>query len=67
MKNDTFVNTGFQNWKKALDVYREHEKSPAHKASMESWCSYKASAAHGSVVEQLDSASEREIKERREY
>ena len=67
LKNDTFVNTGFQNWKKALDVYREHEKSPAHKASMESWCSYKASAAHGSVVEQLDSASEREIKERREY
>ena len=34
---------------------------------MLSWHGYKASAAHGSVVEQLDSANEKEIKERREY
>ncbi|KAK0138714.1 Zinc finger MYM-type protein 1 [Merluccius polli] len=34
---------------------------------MLSWNGYEASAAHGSVVEQLDSANEKEIKERREY
>ena len=67
LKHDTFVNSGLQNWKKALDLCREHEKSPAHKESMLSWHGYKASAAHGSVVEQLDSANEKEIKERREY
>lgn len=67
VKHDTFVNTGLRNWKKALDLCREHEKSPAHKASMLSWHGYKASTAHGSVVEQLDSANEKEIKERREY
>lgn len=67
MKHDTFVSTGLTNWKKALDLFREHEKTPAHKASMLSWHSFIASAAHGSVIEQLSSANEAEIKDRREY
>lgn len=67
VKHDTFVSTGLQNWKKALELFKDHEKTPAHKASMVSWHGYKASAAHGSVIEQLDSASEQEIKERRQY
>lgn len=67
VKHDTFVSTGQTNWKKSLDLFREHEKTPAHKASMLSWHSFKTSAVHGSVIEQLHSANEAEIKDRREY
>jgi hypothetical protein len=67
VKHDTFVSTGLTNWKKALDLFREHEKTPAHKASMVSWHSFKSSVSHGSVVDQLHSANEAEIRNRREY
>lgn len=67
MKPDTFVSTGLTNWKKALQLFSEHVKTPAHKASMISWHSFKASAAPGGVAEQLPSAHEVEIKERQEY
>ena len=67
VKHDTFVSTGLTNWKKALDLFREHQKTPAHKASMVSWHSFKSSVSHGSVVDQLHSANEAEIRNRREY
>lgn len=68
MKHDSFVSSGLSNWKKALDLFREHEKTLAHKGSMTSWHSFKSCAAHhGSVVAQLHSAQEAEIRERREY
>lgn len=31
VKHDTFVTTGLTNWKKALDLFRGHEKTPANK------------------------------------
>lgn len=67
IRHDNFVSTGVSNWKKALDIFREHEKSPAHTSSMIGWHSFKACTSHGNVAEQLHSAHEAEIIERREY
>ena len=67
VKHVTFVTTGLTNWKKALDLFREHEKTTAHKASMVSWHSFKSTVSHGSVVDQLHSANEAKIRNRREY
>lgn len=64
---DGLASTGYTNWKRALDSFRDHEKTSLHKASMVAWMSYKASKVHGDVAEQLQTASVAEISERREY
>ncbi len=67
IRHDNFVSTGVSNWKKALDIFKEHEKTPAHRSSMIGWHSFKSCTSHGIVAEQLHSAHEAEIIERRKY
>lgn len=67
LNKDGLVSTGFSNWKRALDSFRDHEKTSLHKASMTAWMSYKASKIHGDIAEQLQTACANEISERREY
>ena len=33
-KEDAFLKTGFRNWKKALDVFKDHQKSKCHTAAL---------------------------------
>lgn len=67
IRHDNFVSTGVSNWKKALDIFREHEKTRAYRSSMIGCHSFKSCTSPGNVAEQLHSAHEAEIKERREY
>ncbi|CAL8310377.1 unnamed protein product [Boreogadus saida] len=64
---DGLATTGYCNWKRALDYFREHEKTALHKASMMAWIGYKATKVHGDVTEQILAASAAEITERRLY
>ena len=64
---DGLATTGYCNWKRALDAFREHEQTALHKASMMAWIGYKATKVHGDVTEQIVAASAAEITERRIY
>lgn len=65
---DTFLSSsGFSNWKRVLDTFREHEKSALHMSSMTCWQSFKSTQSHGDATEQLNTASAAEITERRQY
>ena len=64
---DSLISTGFFNWKRALDTFKEHEKTVLHKASVVCGKRFEASNVKGDVVEQLLAASVGEITERREY
>ena len=64
---DSLIDTGFSNWKRALDSFKEHEKTALHKASMICWKSFQATNVHGDIVEQLMTTNIGEITERREY
>ncbi|KAM3610073.1 uncharacterized protein V6R79_024870 [Siganus canaliculatus] len=66
-KDTLLSSTGFSNWKRALDTFREHEKSALHMSSMTCWQSFKSTQSHGDVIEQLNTASVAEITERRQY
>ena len=33
-KEEAFLSTGFRNWKKALDSFKEHQKSKCHIAAL---------------------------------
>lgn len=68
VNQDALISTvGFSNWKRALDSFRQHETSAAHKASMLAWREYKASLIQGDVLEQMNVANVGQIIERREY
>ncbi|XP_033997508.1 zinc finger MYM-type protein 1-like [Trematomus bernacchii] len=66
-QRDTLTTSGYTNWKRALDYFREHEKSNIHKASIILWKSFKATHVHGDITQQLHAANVSEIQERREY
>ena len=66
-QKDTLTTTGYTNWKRALDSFREHEKSNMHKASVMCWKSFKATQVHGDISEQLKAASVSEIVDRKDY
>ena len=66
-KDTLLSSSGFSNWKRALDTFREHEKSALHMSSMTCWQSFKSTQSHGDVIEQLNTASAAEITERRQY
>uniref|UniRef100_A0AAR2IPQ8 TTF-type domain-containing protein n=1 Tax=Pygocentrus nattereri TaxID=42514 RepID=A0AAR2IPQ8_PYGNA len=66
-QRDSLLTTGFTNWKRALDSFREHESSAIHKSSVISWMSFKATEVHGNVTELLQAANVSEIVQRREY
>lgn len=58
---------GFKNWKRALDSFKEHERSALHKSSMLAWAACKDAKMRGNVVEQIEKATELQIRERRQY
>ncbi|XP_073483759.1 zinc finger MYM-type protein 1-like [Aquarana catesbeiana] len=58
---------GFKNWKRALDSFKEHERSALHKSSMLAWAACKDAKLRGNVVEQIEKATELQIRERRQY
>lgn len=64
---DGLASTGYSNWKRALNSFREHEKTATHRASLMAWKGYKATKVHGDVMEQVVAASAAEITEHREY
>lgn len=59
--------SGFSNWKRAKQSYREHAKCGFHMSSMSCWQSFKSTKKQGDVIEQLKIASAAEIAERRQY
>ncbi|KAJ3600256.1 hypothetical protein NHX12_031242 [Muraenolepis orangiensis] len=65
---DALLSTeGFKNWKRALDSYREHEASAAHKSSLLAWKQYRTTLTEGDVVDQMNVGNVAQITERREY
>uniref|UniRef100_A0A8D0AYQ8 Zinc finger MYM-type protein 1 n=1 Tax=Sander lucioperca TaxID=283035 RepID=A0A8D0AYQ8_SANLU len=64
---DALSCSGFLNWKRALESFREHERSALHISTMTCWQSFKSTKTHGDVIEQLKTASAAEISERRQY
>lgn len=61
-KKDTFIATGFSNWKKALEKFSAHEKSQCHREA----ATKLASVTHVSVANQLQNKSHSEMVESRE-
>lgn len=61
-KEDTFIATGFSNWKKALEKFSAHEKSQCHREA----ATKLASLTHVSVANQLQNQSHSEMVESRE-
>ncbi|XP_073466822.1 zinc finger MYM-type protein 1-like [Aquarana catesbeiana] len=59
--------SGYKNWKRALDSFKEHDKSSAHKSGMLSWSAYKDSILRGNVLEKIQTGREVQIQERRDY
>jgi len=62
-REDAFTRTGFRNWKHALDKFKEHEQSAAHKEAALKWSSYQSSR---NVCQQLSKKNEEEQQARRE-
>lgn len=67
INKDALSGSGFSNWKRALDTFREHEKSAFHVSTMSCWHGFKATKIQGDVIAQLHAANAAEILERREY
>lgn len=55
MGENTFVTTGFDNWKKGLEKLKAHGNSSAHQEAKIKW----ASLGTPTVQEQLDSHAKR--------
>ncbi|KAL1005411.1 hypothetical protein UPYG_G00058770 [Umbra pygmaea] len=66
-KQDALVSLGYTNWKRALESFREHEKTGIHKATMMYWKCYKTSLEYRDIVEEMQAANVSEIQERRQY
>lgn len=62
-REDAFTRIGFRNWKHALDKFKEHEQSAAHKEAALKWSSYQSSR---NVGEQLSKKNEEEQQAHRE-
>ena len=67
INNDSLIGSGFSNWKRALDTFREHEKSTFHVSTMSCWHGFQTTKSKGDVITQLHAANAAEILERREY
>ena len=64
---DALRGSGFSNWKRALESFREHEKSALHMSTMTCWQSFKSTKTQGDEIEQLKTASAAEISGRHKY
>ena len=49
-QQDSFITTGFNNWKKGIEKFEKHKSSHCHKESIEK---FQASSSHGDVAELL--------------
>ncbi|KAK0141852.1 Zinc finger MYM-type protein 1 [Merluccius polli] len=67
INKDALSGSGFSNWKRALDTFREHEKSAFHVSTMSCWHGFKNTKKQGDVITQLHAANAADILERREY
>lgn len=61
--DDAFTNTGVSNWKHALDKFRMHDRSSAHKEAAMKWSNY---ISHTSISAQLLSSTAEDQKTNRE-
>lgn len=66
-KQDALSSHGFDNWKRALESFREHEKSAVHNASTCAWAAFRSGQMHGDVMEQLEATRTRQNQDRQEY
>lgn len=64
---DSFVNTGFKNWKKGVERCSLHQRSIAHKESTSKLSSYSFSKNNGTIITELNSAHKKTILLNREY
>ena len=64
-----FVSTGFQNWKRALEKFRAHEKSFTHKSAFQAW--YAAQQAQNNpeknVLSLINLQHKKTVEENRQY
>ena len=66
-QKNTLTTIGYIHWKRALEYYREHEKSNMHKASVICWKRFKGTQVHRDCTEQLKAANISHIVDHREY
>lgn len=66
-QKDTLTTTGYIYWKRALESFREHEKSNMHKGSVMCWKSFKGTQVHRDLTQQLKAAHISQIVDGREY
>jgi len=62
MGEKAFTVTGFQNWKKAIEKFKVHEASHAHKEALSIWTSHR----NQTIVAQLNSHLQQSQKHRRQ-
>lgn len=66
-KTDTFQVTGFANWKKATEKFREHQKSSVHIPAGLKIKSHQQTLKTGSIATQISSEHAKRVDENREY
>jgi len=64
-KEDTFIKTGFRNWRKFGDRVQKHTDSEAHKESVNKQMCFKQAQSKGKVADQLDSYRHKILQENR--
>lgn len=64
---DTFIKSGFRNWKKIKEKLDKHEKSKSHSACMEKYAMHESSKERGSVMSMISSAHREEVERNIEY
>ena len=64
---ETFVKSGFSNWKKLNEKLKKHEQSDQHTKCSEKYVSYKHSLTHGKVCDQKAYQHEEEVVQNRNY
>ena len=67
--DDAFVKIGFKNWKKALEKFRSHEKSIAHKSSVHKWIvgQQMLNTPEANIQSQINQQHRTEVSKNREY
>lgn len=63
--DETFISKGFQNWKKAVQRFKEHEKTSSHLHALQRW--HEGLKTKESVVSKISTHHQEEVKNNRDY
>lgn len=64
---DAFTKTGYNNWKKAVEKFKSHQNSNAHKLCSVKATEFRNSQKYGSIGSKLDTHRSQVVKENRQY